>query len=111
MRTSPSLCEMTSVTGPIGSFWTADSLREGSIVQVPEKSGLPCACAVEGRASAATRTAGIKHFITASPVEQHTKVNCRWRPTVRRRKPRNHEKHEHEKHEMICFRGFRVFVG
>src|SRR5206468_12960620 len=33
------------------------------------------------------------------------------RPTVRRRKPRNHEKHEHEKHEMICFRGFRVFVG
>src|SRR5262249_4212816 len=45
----PGVGAMTTVVGPIGSACIADSERDRSIDQVPEKSGRPCACVVGGR--------------------------------------------------------------
>jgi len=43
---------MTSVTGPMGTAWCADSLRAASIFHVPEKSVVLCVPAAKGNASA-----------------------------------------------------------
>src|SRR5262252_6813226 len=61
----PGVCVMTTVVGPMGSACIADSDRDRSIDQVPEKSGRPCACAVSGRASETTSSADRTFVITA----------------------------------------------
>jgi hypothetical protein len=55
--TSFGVWAMTRVTGPMGSAWAADSLREESIFHVPEKSGLPWADREVRETSEATITA------------------------------------------------------
>src|SRR3981189_441079 len=59
---SAGLCEISSVMGPTGTVWWAESLRSASIFQVPEKSGLVWAKAKTGIASARRKSAEVERF-------------------------------------------------
>src|SRR5205814_834891 len=73
---SVAVCLITSVTGPMGTAWCADSLRVGSIFHVPEKSATLWAHAGKGGSSAIVNIAiairAITRYLDASIPKPHS---------------------------------------